>query len=289
MIDLKKLLTRHGIHWIDQGPNCGKNHINIKCPLCGNADKSHHLAINERSGQYYCFRNPRHAGNYCSYIFRVLRIPTDEYKELIFTDSKREYTPDDRDYSAMRYFVPAEQNKKAVQYLESRLFSDPIAAAQKFGLMISEQGIWAGRLIVPLTIGWTGRAMLDGLEPRYKAWTSNDGFFLYRQQADNTSVIIVEGSLDAMRVASVTTQFDVIAKCRMAISDAIFAYIRDIGYWSVYVAPDTTVPLRQRRIELRAIASYLPNASAKGIETGKKDFGATPEDDTRKILSCITN
>ena len=288
MLDLKTLLKKYRISFRDSGRNVSRGNIVVSCPFCNKTsdpDRGEHMAINLSSGQYYCFRNPRHASNQVFYLLRALSIPQKEYDNIYFKEEEREYLQDTRDYSEFRWFENAEEDPEAVTYLESRLFSNPCAIAQQFDLRVSKQGLWAGRLIIPLTIGWTGRAMRPHMELRYKAWTNEQGFFLFKHNA--SSVVIVEGALDAMRIASVTTQFDVIGKCRLAISPSILVYLRETGYSSIYVAPDATVEYSIRRAELNMIRSACPWASVHSINMlpGKKDFCATPESDVRVTMN----
>ena len=189
MLDIKLLFDKYKIDFVDRGPNVGKNHININCVYCKN-DPSHHLAINLFSGQFYCYRNPSHAGNIIGYLLRKLEIPAHEYAGQKLEATEREVQKDTRDYSIMRYFTPAQENQEALDYLSARLFLNPKAICTQFDLRISKQGEYAGRLIIPLTIGFTARAMRKRIEEllRYKAFTSEDGFFLFKHGSD--SIII---------------------------------------------------------------------------------------------------
>jgi hypothetical protein len=288
-LDIRSLFKKYKIDFRDSGKNVSRGSIVIQCPYCGSSDKSEHMNIREETGQYYCFRNPRHAGNILAFLLRVLKIPASEYGNISFEDAGKAYIEDTRDYSEWQYFTPAEDSEEALTYLSSRLFSNPAAIAKQFDLRVSKQGKWAGRLIIPLTIGWTGRAMRSHMELRYKAWTNEGGFFLYKQ--GSSSLIILEGGLDGIRAASVTTQFDVIGKCRIAYSPALFAYIREANYSSIYIGPDATVARSIIRAEKKLLQSYCPSTYIEQITMyeDKKDFCATPETDTRKILNTLGN
>jgi hypothetical protein len=289
MLDLKTLLKKYRINFRDAGKNVSRGNIVISCPFCNRSadrDRGEHLAVNVASGQYYCFRNPRHASNQIVYVLKALQIPKKEYESVYFKEEVREYKATDKDYSAFRWFENAEENEEAITYLESRLFSNPCAIAQQFDLRVSKQGEWAGRLIIPLTIGWTGRTMREQ-QLRYKAYTDQSGFFLHKH--NSSSVMIFEGALDAMRVASVTSQFDVIGKCRMAISPSILFYLRLTEYSTIYVAPDATVDYLTKREELQTVRSFCPHASVKPVKMseGRKDFCETPECDVRNTINRI--
>lgn len=287
MISLRTLFSKYRIAWIDRGPNCTRGNINIACPLCGNADRSYHLAIREDTGQFWCFRNPKHHGPNITFILAKLKIPSKEYAGLKLADEPIAIYEDTRDYSEFQYFTPAEENEEALDYLSSRLFSDPVLICQTFKLKVSSEGRWAGRLIIPLTVGWTGRAMRDHLTLRYDAWTNESAFFLYRQRS--SSSLIVEGAIDAMRVASVSSQFDVIGKCRIALSPALLAYLRETNYASIFNSPDDKVPYSQYRLETATIRSYCTKTEVNSflLPNGRKDFGMTPETETRRLLSSL--
>lgn len=285
MLNLRALFSKYRIAYVEKGPNCAKGNINIQCCLCGSADRSHHLAIREETGQWYCFRNPRHHGHNLAFILKKLGIPAKEYAHLVFEEEAPAVYDDKHDYTAFKYFQPAQESEEVISYLESRMFSDPIRVCEQFNLKYAPEGPWAGRLIIPLTIGWTGRAMRPHQEIRYKAHCSENGFFLFKHRS--TSCIITEGSMDAMRLGSVSTQFDVIAKCRISTSVAILTYLRETNYASIYYSPDQGVPYSQYRDEIVQIRSYCPRTEVEKLLPNKKDFGDTSESETRQILARL--
>ena len=289
MLDLRRLFDKYRIEWRDRGKNTSKGNVNICCPLCNktsNPDFGFHLGILERSGQWHCFRNPRHSGRSVVTIFRMLNIPHQEYKDLEFHEVERSEKKIDKDFSLFRYFYPAEESQEAVTYLTNdRLFLDAVGACKKFRLKVDKEGEWAGRIIIPLTIGWTGRSMRSHIEPRYKTESTEDGFFLYRQESK--SVFLVEGAFDAMRLATVSSQVDVIGKCGNRLSPALLAYLREANYLSIYNIPDNDIPFDQYFEETRILRSYCTMANVKRLNMpGQKDFGAMTESATREWLVC---
>jgi hypothetical protein len=287
MVNLRQLFGKHGISFADRGKNVSRGNLSLHCPWCGSSDRSNHLAISELSGEYYCYRNPKHAGSNLPYLFKALGIPASEYAHLKFENVERIWKPDGRDYSAFQYFAPAEESDEALDYLRSRLFSNPKDVCKQFNLKVSKEGEWAGRLIIPMTVGWTGRSMRPHITLRYKAFTSQDGFFFHNQRA--SSVIICEGALDCIRISSITNQFDTIAKGRMALSPAILNYLRESNYLSIWNAPDGTVPYSQHHQETSMLKSYCTRADVNWLKLpeGRKDFGETSETETRKLLSTV--
>lgn len=251
-------------------------------------DPSEHLAINESTGEYYCYRNPKHSGHSLPALFWKLKLPKETYANL-----KGDYTAgfrhskDENDYTLWRHFGSAANSEECLGYLRNRMFLDPQGAATKFNLKFATDGEWAGRLLIPMTIGWTGRAMRPHLEDeiRYKAYTSEDGFYYFGQRS--STAIIVEGALDAMRIASVSNQFDVYAKCRIVMSSAMINQLRDKNYHSIYSSPDSTVTYLQSREELQLIRSYCTRSFIGQIKTYMKDFGAMSESETRSLLRKV--
>ena len=245
------------------------------------------MAVNENLGYFFCFRNPKHKGQNITVLLRKLHIPAHEYKGLRLEEESQSITEDTRDYGEWNYFEPADENEEALSYLEARLFLNPLEIARRFNLRVSKQGHWCGRLLIPLTIGWTGRAMREHLTLRYDAYTSEEGFYLFKQHS--SSCVLQEGALDCIRIASVSTQFDVVGKCRMALSPAILAYLREANYDTIYHAPDATVPYSIAHAEKLLVKSYCVNSDVVSLvpPTGKKDFCAGTESAVRQVLSTL--
>ena len=281
-MNIRSILERNGIQVWDSGPNTPKGQISIHCPLCGPADPSHHMALSP-IGEIYCFRNKKHGGRNLVRLFRKLGIPTSEYEHLNINQSIVPIHHEvERHYDEWVHFKPAYESEEAIEYLKARLFTRPVDVAKQFNLKVSLEGKWAGRLIIPLNIGWTARSMRAHIEPRYLSNTSVDGFFFYSQ--GSSSLILCEGALDCMRVVSVSKQYDVAAKGRIDISPALFNFLREKKYSSIISVPDSTVPFSQRRDELDQLRSYCPNSDVKQLLLLKKDFGAMNESITRKTL-----
>jgi hypothetical protein len=287
MINITQIFDKYQISWRDHGKNVAGDNIVISCCFCNKTsspDPGEHLAIS-RIGEYYCFRNPRHGGHNLVVLFKALGLPKSTYENIQEITVSREYKPEEKDYSQWNYFTPAWADSEAIEYLRSRLFTWPEEIARKFNLRVAKEGNWCGRLLIPLTIGWTGRAMRSHIEPRYDAYTNEEGFFYHSH--DSSSAIILEGAIDCMRVASVTTQFDTYGKCRMQISAAMFNQLRERKYQSIWSSPDSTVTFMQAREEISQLRSYCTRSYIGQIKNYKKDFGATSETETRSILRRV--
>lgn len=286
MVDVRRIFDKYHVMWRDRGKNVSHNNLVISCVFCNktfNKDPGEHLSINYLTGECFCYRNPSHQG-FIVKVFRELKIPQSEYKDLQFKKVEREEEPTHTDFSLWNYFQPAEESQEAISYLEGRYFTKAKEVCKKFRLRVDTSGKWAGRLIIPLTLGWTGRSMRPHIEPRYLAYTTRDGFYLFR--TGSTTCLLLEGAVDAMRVASVSTQFDVIAKCRMGLSSAIMSYLRENRYMTILTVPDGDVPFNQFFEEQRLLKSYCTysNIGRLTLPSGRKDFGEMSEIQSREFL-----
>ena len=287
MLNLRRLFDRNRVEYRTHGPNTSKGNINICCPFCcksSSPDYGFHLGLLESTGQWHCFRNPKHSGRNPTIIFKMLRIPEDQYKDQKFAESAEVYVPDDRDYSEFSYFEPAQHSQECLDYLSSRKFTDPETVCTRFNLKYSPLGKWAGRLIVPLTVGWTGRSMRPHIEPRYKAHTSESGFFAFSQ--GSTSVIIIEGSIDGMKIATVSSRYDVVGRCGNRISPALLMYLRTKRYFSIYNSPDGDITPQAYLDDMRLLRSYCTWADyiRSTMPEFVKDYGEMEENEARRWL-----
>lgn len=278
-MNIASILKQNRIEYFTSGPNIGRGQIGVRCPICGYQDPSAHCVIQTATNEWYCRRCDQ-GGYRIGYLLKLLGINT---SGMTFTEydwiAKAPKVVDER---AGKYFEPAETSEKAIAYLETRLFSDPVSVAERFKLKIAPNGHWANRLIIPLTVGWTGRSTNTSLQ-RFEANTNQDGFFYYSQ--NSSSVIITEGAIDSMKVAQVSSQCDVVAKCRIMLSAAIINHLMRKNYSSVYCAFDSDVDLQKRRDELKYIQNWLSSAKVREIGLqGHKDFGECTESEVRKLL-----
>lgn len=77
---LENILAAHGVEFRDGG----RDDILVRCPLCGDADPSQHLAISTRKLGWRCFRNRQHKGrSYVKLLTLVLRCSEERARELL--------------------------------------------------------------------------------------------------------------------------------------------------------------------------------------------------------------
>jgi hypothetical protein len=288
-MDIQRLLDKYRVFYRGHGKNVSAGNIVLSCCFCNktsNPDPGEHLAVHLATGTYFCYRNRAHKGH-VTRIFRYLNIPSHEYKELSFKNTEVEAQEQQKDFSLFRHFKPAEESQECLDYLAGRGFSKPLDTSRRFKLCFDLTGRWAGRLIIPLTAGWTGRSMRDHIEPRYLTESNADGFFFFKQ--NSTSCLIVEGPLDAIRVASVTNQFDVVAKCTNGLRPAILTLLREVGYLSIYNVPDGDVNFPEYYAECKELRYYCSYSDVIRMQLpeGFKDFCSMPELAVRNFL--LTN
>lgn len=61
-MNVREILDRHNIDYVETGSNVAKGNVNVQCPWCGDSDTSQHLGINLASGMWGCWRNSKHRG-----------------------------------------------------------------------------------------------------------------------------------------------------------------------------------------------------------------------------------
>lgn len=226
MLDIKRILTEHGIHWIDQGQNVAKGNINIQCPWCGSEDGSQHLGINPITQKFGCWRSEKHRGSNLARLLAKLDIYISEdrgsaIQKLINRTyfNEQETKPEEVEVFTTKLpdeFVPIEDesflNKPYLNYLRNRGFNKPLEVCQDYDLRRSYMADkWAARIIIPIRVNdwvtWTGRALgnnpLRYLSPAKKEATNiKKSLFNFNELKEESGDILVvcEGPFDALKV-----------------------------------------------------------------------------------------
>lgn len=280
-MELRKLLSRHRIEWRDKGPNCSRNFVNIQCPFCKD-DPSYHLRINENSFWWYCLRNSNHHGNSLPYLLKQYGVDVSDIP--VAATTTHEYVVREVDTKYQENFDEASLSHEVIEYLAIRKFSDPLAIIKKFDLRYAQQGKWAGRLLIPLTTGWTGRSMRKHIEPRYLSETNSKGFATFGK---GSSVVLVEGPIDAMKIASVVNDMMVIAMTSSRVSPAIMNELRQLC-GTCYYCPDNDMQFRFPTI--LDIRMNCPLLSVKNVQLpdGVKDPGEMSEIECKEWVYSIS-
>jgi hypothetical protein len=208
MIYWRELLSSISVQWYDRGPNTSHGHITIQCPWCGSADPSHHLAIEEQTGAYYCYRNPRHGGRSPFWLVSGLGVHGKALEDLLKKHSSGPLTapqkvqekrgPEKRDYS---FLLSADKSQTALSYLTSRGFSNPHEVIKDYRLRVASYGRLSWRLLFPINPeedAFVGRALLPNLEPKYLSTSETSRIYQPREFQGGT-LLITEGPFDALK------------------------------------------------------------------------------------------
>lgn len=236
MVDLQTLFSRRGIEFRTDGPNCAKDHMVIKCPLCGSADPSEHMGIRLSDGAWGCWRDRTHRGRSIHRLLMlVLKISFAEARELAgspqvnldgFHDRVRaklgrissqeaptaqaasthlSLPPEFRPLSAASRFT-----EPHLGYLVERGFSSAHLdrLCRRYRLSYCLTGPFQRRVIFPIhsdvgLVGWTARA-IDGRNPRYLASDPEAKRSLWNYdraaQSGGGLLVVTEGPMDAMKI-----------------------------------------------------------------------------------------
>jgi hypothetical protein len=283
-MDLRSVLSRHNVDWRDRGANTSQGWVNIQCPLCRD-DPSFHCRVDENLVGFYCLRNVRHKGS-IHFLFRVLKISTKDLPVNLNNFNTPIKEVKEVDLSQQAFFRTAEESLEILNYLEFRKFSLPKQAVRKFNLQFSPFGKWAGRLLIPLTVGWTGRSIRQWIEPRYLANTNESGFFKYGR---GYTAVVVEGPIDAMKLAVASEQFLFCATAGGAVSYALICYLRDVGIKTIHSVPDNNVDVLQRAALLNELRSGCPFATVHRtfLPEKFKDAGEMAEYEAKEWLYSL--
>jgi hypothetical protein len=230
MINIKKVLSEHKIHYVEHGHNVAKGNVNIKCPMCGSDDKSEHMGIRLSDGYWGCWRNEQHRGknlyrllaileifiteeksitinslaNRTFFNTEVIHVEESKHSKLLSTELPRTFVRLDDSVLSMPY----------INYLSSRGFDDPYRVANEYNLVRDyEGGKWSNRLIIPININeyicWTGRS-INNNPYRYLSPDSEedntinikDCIFNYNELSsfEGETLVINEGPFDSLKV-----------------------------------------------------------------------------------------
>ena len=298
-MDLRSWLEMHRITAKVTGNNTSRGYVNINCPLCAD-DPSYHMRIAEDWSHWYCLRGQGHKGRSLKYLmYWVARRTGMDAEDLIDELPKAankepgELRPQrEVRNSVFAEFLPADQSQEMLDYLERRLFMFPEETVERFNLKYAPSGKWAGRLIIPLTAGWTGRSVRDHIEPRYESETNDSGFFLHGK---GETALLVEGPIDAMKIASVSMQFTVLGMTGSRVSPALLREIKSRSIKRVVLIPDSEVSPAQRVSLTQELRNNLPQVIVTRATLPEnpytleafKDCGEMSEGDARRLLYSL--
>jgi hypothetical protein len=238
-----KILEQQGIETFDSGPNVRKEHIAIQCPWCGNADPSHHLNVNKKTGAFSCFRNMQHRGRTPhSLIMKIcgcsreaaqaLLTDTSDLKQLVQKllepDSRQEQNEQESECKptpGLHRFHPNKVNEfnlRFSNYLFYRGFdyTHHDNLAKIYNLHCALTGIFANRIVFPVAsikgsrskiVGHIGRCIDNG-NLRYLSipGTVVKQHVLWEDllMSGGRTLFICEGPFDALRIDYIAKMLD---------------------------------------------------------------------------------
>lgn len=193
MFDWVKFLNEHGVEFRREG---GLN-VSVWCPLCGEADRSKHLAISLRGRGWRCFRNENHRGRSHARLIQLLLRCTWEQAQRYAGIEPPPSAPDEDVFSTLsgmlgvpgaapsrRLMFPPEfkpLTRRGIlaapfrNYIIDRGMTEQEAdwVIENYQLHYATKGRWHHRIIIPIhdTLGrlmtWTARSIKRGEPLRY--------------------------------------------------------------------------------------------------------------------------
>ena len=197
-------LEDHNISYVTEGSNVARNHVNIRCPICGDSDPSEHMGLSLTTAYWGCWRNKRHRGRQPQQlIMRLLNCSFENADDIVagtrelssfsqlaekfkmaLAPSQQETEPRaalefPREHRLLR---SVGLGRHYVRYMVNRRgFSlDDIPLLRKqYRLRYCAHGRDKGRIIFPIYFGgalvcWTGRTISHHAKVRYLSLSDKD-------------------------------------------------------------------------------------------------------------------
>jgi hypothetical protein len=175
------------------------------------------LSIDEAKEAYYCYRDPQHHSGYnLNRLLVHCGVPYSECAELLNrhnSDIPPTPPPKKQPTSAAearwQWFESAGDSVECLTYLRRRGFEAPGAVCKQYDLRFTREGKWAKRVMLPVrerghVITWIGRTTDDELIPKYRTEPVDHPGYIYVPRLARDTLVIVEGSLDALKIAVAT-------------------------------------------------------------------------------------
>lgn len=198
-------LTGRGIPYVTTGANIGKGEIGVRCPFCGQADPSEHLAISLDGRGWYCRRNAEHRGiKPTRLVAALLGISITEATHIVGDDKDKVPSIEDHAFGdtiggMLRKLMVTVAPIKPITFPKSiPLLSEHSVMARPISSYLQTRdydqgevddiyrlyrlrggiaGAFRYRLVFPIEhpeglVSWTGRT-IGKIEPRYKALSTD--------------------------------------------------------------------------------------------------------------------
>jgi hypothetical protein len=194
----ERFLEQHGVEYVTRGPSVTPGNVAVRCPFCGDADTSHHLAISLKGRGWRCWRSVEHAGRSpVRLVQALLRCSWERAQELVGgsvvipeTEALRGMidglmgrdveVSERRSLALLKEFRPLPSEspfaRPFYEYLSDRGYDrdDVRWCGENFHLHYATSGLFRYRIILPIydfdgaLVTWSGRSILPDAEIRYK-------------------------------------------------------------------------------------------------------------------------
>lgn len=303
-MDIRSILDKLHIEWKDHGHNCSYGHVNIRCVFC-KSDPSEHLAINESTGAYYCYRGGKEHSGYdlVKLLIRASKKSRADVLALVAkhnTKSTRLIIKPDRIDQVSREITIALKDGPELTYLSQRLelsLDEARVIATELNLRRALAGRLAYRVIFPITdfsgniIAYTGRAILDRMSERY--YTVGDiRDVLYLPDLSRLdsalTLVLCEGPFDALQVYRAMRdggyRVSAAAVLGSELTQGKIALLKSLMLERLFYCPDRDVePTKVARTWLSI--SQMFSCEVRRLDlTHEKDLGATPPIEIERML-----
>lgn len=173
---------------------------------------------------------------------------------------------------------------RAVEYIHRRRI--PISGPNKYNFFITpeKQANLHKRVIVPFywkgqLIGYTGRAIEDGIKPKYfNSYEANVVFNMDRQKKDSKFVLVMEGPFDAMAVDGVSSLGDAISEVQADVIESLGKEIIVVPDFDVKEVNGRRVWTGERLVDIAleygwAVSFPIWKDSVKDVSSAVEQYG----------------
>jgi hypothetical protein len=299
-INWRGVFDELGVSWVDRGPNCSRDNLNINCPACGD-DNGFHMRVSEQAEIYNCWRDRTHGGRSFVYLLcqlgatrtdavRLLNDYRGQSKPVVVQQPGVDYS---KAWEAFSSLANAPAGHACLDYMAKRGFTDPYKLAAQFDLRYAKAGNWACRVLIPMPWGgsvntWSGRAISPAMAVRYKVGGLKDEGAIYMPRVPRTLGYIVEGHLDALKIASAYqgTGVSAVAIGGKDLNPGRILRLQAVGCPEWRLMLDNDAPMHQGFSMLKDLVAHLRtcNVSRHRLPGPYKDAGEVLEKDIKDVL-----
>jgi hypothetical protein len=268
VFDWIRFCETHGVRFVTSGPNVSRDHIGIRCPFCGSADRSEHMQISLSGKGWKCWRNERHKGKSRSKLIRAILGCSNERARELAGERSRPVISDTRLDDEVRASLSGKRVRRTYEgplalpnefrpltqpglyakhfwlYLYNRGYTNVEITwlSDNYHLMYATRGDYAYRIIIPVfdrygdLRSWTSRTISKTENLRYKSVSGKTrdwvlGLPLLWSVYNPKRLVICEGPFDALRVSALGHKRGVYGTCLfgLAMTSAQARLLRELS------------------------------------------------------------